>query len=160
MIKLGLRSYIKGATPEEVFAALSDRSALKTLLPRMQEIEFGDEQYNSQDVVMHIGIGAGFGVIPCEGTLSWNEPREVVFTVRKPLPVKTQWDISPGVNGTEIDITLSLDLKPFLGHMENFVPKSTVRNMMEKEMRHAIGQIGVRVQELRQRGGLERAAAA
>jgi hypothetical protein len=125
----------------------------------MQKIEFFDEQQNSQQVVMHIGIGGGFGTIPCEGTLSWDEPCEVRFTVRKPLPVETVWQIEPAVNGTELTISIQLDLEPMLGKMAHFVPKNVVREMMEKEMRHAVGQIPLRVKELRQRE-LERAVAA
>jgi hypothetical protein len=109
---------------------------------------------------MHIGIGGNFGVIPCEGTLSWKEPCEVTFDVHKPLPVRVHWAISPALNGTELDISMSLDLVPFLGKMEKFVPKNIVREMMEKEMRHAIKQVAVRVKANRETGELERAVAA
>lgn len=149
MIKLNLRSHLKGATPDEVFDALSDREGLNILLPRMRKIEFYDERANSQKMVMHISIGAGFGTIRCEGTLSWVEPHELTFTVHTPLPVETKWKLAPAVNGTELDISMQLDLEPMLGPMARFVPSATVKEMMQKEMTHAIKQIALRVQDTR-----------
>jgi hypothetical protein len=61
--------------------------------------------------------------------------------------VETNWKLSPAVNGTDMDIALSLDLKPMLGPMASFVPKATVEEMMAKEMKFAIQQVAARVKE-------------
>lgn len=156
-IAIRLRSYIKGAAPQEVFAALSDRQGLKSLMPRMQKIEFLGGSDNSETVVMHIGIGGGFGTIRCEGTLGWVEGREVTFNVKYPLPVEVRWVMSQAVKGTDMDITLELDLEPMLGKMARFVPRQMVEEIMVKEMKHAMGQMPARINELRAR---ERAVAA
>ncbi len=157
MIDLQLGSYLKNATPEEVFRALSDRPGLKTLMPRMRKVEFRDRRSNSETVVMHISIGSTFGTIPCEGVLSWVEPDEVKLNITNPLPVQMLWRLAAAVNGTEMNISLNLDLEPLLGKMERFVPKNVVKELMVKEMTHAIKQIALRVKE---NGTVERAAAA
>lgn len=147
MIAINLRSYIKDATPEDVFLALSDRESLHTLMPRMRKVEFRDQGIDSETIVMHVSVGNGFGTIRCEGTLSWFEPREVKIQVHAPLPVEVQWNLTPVLNGTELDIALSLDLQPMLGPMERFVPRQPVEDMMVKEMKYAIQQVAKRVKE-------------
>jgi carbon monoxide dehydrogenase subunit G len=158
MIKMNLRSHIKDATPEEVFAALADRDGLQDLMPRMRKVEFYDRQANSEKLVMHVSVGKSFGTIPCEGTLSWVEPRQITFQVQKPLPVEMQWTTQAAVNGTEIDIAMQLQLEPLLGPMAGFVPKQMVEEMIVKEMKHAIQNVALRVRE--QAAEKERAAAA
>lgn len=157
MINVNLRSYIKGATPEDIFDALSDPQGLKALMPRMRKIEYRDEQDDSATVVMHIAIGSTFGTVRCEGKLSWEEPKRLTFVVKNPLSVETQWTLAPAVNGTEMLVTMALDLVPMLGKMAHFVPKSVVEEMMVKEMKHAITQIPALLKE---RASRERAAAA
>lgn len=147
MITINLRSYIKDADPEDVFYALADREGLKSLMPRLRKVEFVDQSANSETVVMHVGIGGNFGTIRCEGKLSWEEPRELTFEVSKPLPVKTHWTFAPAVNGTEINITMNLQLEPMLGPLAKFVPKNTVEDMMVKELKFAIQQVAQRVKE-------------
>jgi carbon monoxide dehydrogenase subunit G len=147
MIKINLRSHIKDAAPEDVFEALADRDGLKDLMPRMRKVEFRDRTANSETLVMHISVGKSFGTIPCEGTLSWVEPRQVTFQVQRPLPVEMQWEIKPAVNGTEMDIDMQLELAPLLGPMASFVPKQMVEEMIVKEMKHAIQRVALRVRE-------------
>jgi carbon monoxide dehydrogenase subunit G len=147
MINVHLESHITGAIPEDVFEALSDRSRLQELMPRMQRIEFGDEGMNNQDITMFIGIGGGFGLIRCEGNLTWNEPHELTFTVRNPLPVETHWTLNAAGDGTDLQIVMTLDLVPMLGPMAAFVPKNLVEEMMRKEMTYAIQKIARRVRE-------------
>jgi carbon monoxide dehydrogenase subunit G len=130
-----------------VFEALADRDGLKDLMPRMRKVEFRDRTANSEQLVMHISVGKSFGTIPCEGTLSWVEPRQVTFQVQRPLPVEMQWAIKPAVNGTEMDIDMQLDLAPLLGPMAGFVPKQMVEEMIVKEMKHAIQRVALRVRE-------------
>jgi hypothetical protein len=130
-----------------VFEALADRDGLKDLMPRMRKVEFRDRTANSEQLVMHISVGKSFGTIPCEGTLSWVEPRQVTFQVQRPLPVEMQWAIKPAVNGTEMDIDMRLDLAPLLGPMAGFVPKQMVEEMIVKEMKHAIQRVALRVRE-------------
>ncbi len=148
MINIQLHSYLKNAAPEDVFYAMSDREGLKSLLPRMRKVEFHDRGINSETVVMHIAIGQTFGTIRCEGTLSWDEPRELTFTVHTPLPVETRWTLNPAVNGTELNIDMQLELEPLLGPMARFVPKQAVEDMMVKELTHAINRIAQRTKDI------------
>lgn len=147
MIEVNLRSHIKNTTPEELFEELSDRERLQELMPRMRKIEYGEQNVNSQDIVMHIGIGGGFGTIRCEGTLTWDEPQSLTFKVTSPLPVETVWEFTPAINGTEITISMSLDLFPMLGPMASFVPRNLVEELMIKETKQAINQVARRVKE-------------
>jgi carbon monoxide dehydrogenase subunit G len=159
MITVTRRSHIEATTPEQIFAALSDPKMIGQLLPRVQKVEMlsRDDVARKARLVTHMSMGGIFGSIRCEGDLTWEEPSEIVFQVRTPLPVETKWMLSPGVNGTEIIATMSLDLAPMLGPMAAFVPAKEVGEVLAKELDAALKSIAERVSTL---GSRERAVAA
>jgi hypothetical protein len=159
MITVTRRSHIEATTPDQIFAALSDPKMIGQLLPRVQKVEMlsRDDVARKARLVTHMSMGGIFGTIRCEGDLTWQEPSEIVFRVRTPLPVETKWILNPAVNGTEIVATMALDLAPMLGPMAAFVPVKEVGEMLAKELDIALKSIAERVSSL---GGRERAAAA
>jgi len=159
MITVTRRSHIEATTPEQIFAALSDPKMIGQLLPRVQKVEMlsRDDVARKARLVTHMSMGGIFGTIRCEGDLTWEEPREIVFRVRTPLPVETKWALNPAVNGTEIVATMGLDLAPMLGPMAAFVPVKEVGEILAKELDAALKSIGERVTSA---GLRERAAAA
>lgn len=144
MIKVERRSFIENATPEEVFAALSEPAGLSNLLPRVRKVEMLSRSDSDARLVTHMALGGIFGTIRCEGDLTWTEPNDIVFKVRKPLPVDTIWKLSPAVNGTELLATMALDLSPILGPMAQFVPSEPVAEMIGKELDAALAAITAR----------------
>ena len=144
MIKVTRRSFIEGATPNEIFAALSDPNGLTQLLPRVRKVEMLNRKETSARLVTYMAMGGIFGTIRCEGTLTWKEPEEILFVVRVPLPVETRWSLTPGVNGTEVKAAITLDLAPLLGPMAQFVPAQSVGEMMAKEIEVALQGIVAR----------------
>jgi Polyketide cyclase / dehydrase and lipid transport len=146
MISVTRRTYIEVSTPEQIFAALSDPKTIGGLLPRVQKVELlnRDEVARKARLVTHMALGGLFGTIRCEGDLTWEEPREILFKVRTPLPVETRWTLSAGVNGTDIQATMSLDLAPMLGPMAAFVPVQQVAEMLGKELETALSGIATR----------------
>ncbi|NJK81035.1 MAG: SRPBCC family protein [Chloroflexaceae bacterium] len=149
MIKFTLKKHIAYTAPQEVFETLSEPEGLKALLPRMRKIEFKNRTAHKADVVMHIAIGQMFGVIRCEGQLAWVEPESLTFKVQSPLPVETVWKLTPARNGTDVHITMSLDLVPLLGPMAAFVPTDIVIEMMTNEIKHAMREVEARIQRTR-----------
>lgn len=147
MITVKRRSYIEGATPEEVFTALSDPKGIERLLPRMRKVELLSRRANCARLVTHMAIGGMFGTIRCEGDLHWIEPHEIVFKVAKPLPVETRWSLAQAPRGTELNATMSLDLKPLLGGMAKFVPNDAVADMIGKELDSALKEMTLRMRE-------------
>lgn len=159
MIKVARRAYIEGTTPEAIFAALSDPARIGQLLPRVQRVELlsRDDVARKARLVTHMGLGGIFGTIRCEGDLSWEENREILFQVRTPLPVETRWTLAQGVNGAEVRATMSLDLAPMMGPMAAFVPVQQVSDMLAAELETALKALARQVRD----GGLkERAVAA
>lgn len=157
MIKVSRRNYIEGVTPEQIFAALSDPKGLTQLLPRVRQVEMVEKSAERARLVTHMSLGGIFGTIRCEGDLTWTEPREIVFIVRRPLPVETRWTLTPAVNGTELQAAIALDLAPLLGPMAQFVPTQSVADMMAKELETALAMIDARSSSYKLR---ERAVAA
>lgn len=144
MIKVSRHTTIEGATPEIIFAALSDPNGLTQLLPRVRQVEMLERKADWAKLVTHMALGGIFGTIRCEGELTWVEPSEIVFTVRKPLPVETRWTLTPTVNGTALQAAIALDLAPLLGPMAPFVPANAVADMMAKELESALASIKAR----------------
>ncbi|GAB4439113.1 MAG: SRPBCC family protein [Chloroflexi bacterium OHK40] len=159
MIKVTRRAHLEGATPAAIFAALSDPKSIGQLLPRVQKVELlnRDEVGRKARLVTHMSMGGIFGTIRCEGDLTWEDGREILFKVRTPLPVETRWTLVPGVNGTEIQATMGIDLAPMLGPMAAFVPVQTVSEMLGTELEGALKAIAVK---LRDEAPRERAVAA
>jgi carbon monoxide dehydrogenase subunit G len=150
MIKVTRRAHIEGATPEAIFAALSDPKSIGQLLPRVQKVELlnRDDAANKARLVTHMGFGGIFGTVRCEGDLTWVEPREIVFQVRTPLPVETRWSLTAGVSGTNIQTSMALDLGPMLGPMAAFVPTQQVSEMLAAELETALEAVAAKMREL------------
>jgi hypothetical protein len=150
MIKVARRAYIEGTTPEAIFAALSDPKSIGSLLPRVQKVEMlsRDDVARKAKLVTHMGLGGIFGTIRCEGDLTWEDNREILFTVRTPVPVETRWSLAPGVNGAEIRATMSLDLAPMLGPMAAFVPVQQVGDMLAAELETALKAIAKNMRDV------------
>ena len=144
MIKVSRHSYIEGATPETIFATLSDPKGLTQLLPRVRQVDILERKADWARLVTHMSLGGIFGTIRCEGELTWVEPSEIVFTVRKPLPVETRWTLTPTAAGTNLQAAIALDLAPLLGPMAQFVPTDSVADMMAKELESALASIKAR----------------
>ena len=150
MIALRLGTTIKDAEPQEVFDTLSNPDALQSLLPRMRKVEYTPLQGSQAKLVMHVSIGQTFGTIRCDGILSWDEPNRLMFKVNTPLPVTMNWNLDPSpTGGTDMDVTLRLDLFPLLGPMAAFVPQDVVKAMMETEIRHAMKVVAKQVEAQR-----------
>ena len=126
MMKVGRRIRIPGVHPEQVFALLSEQTVSGSLLPRVRRVELldRDETARRARLVTHMSMGGVFGTIRCEGELTWQDNREVVFLVRTPLPVETRWTLVPATDGTDLQASMGLDLVPLLGPMAAFVPES------------------------------------
>jgi carbon monoxide dehydrogenase subunit G len=159
MIKVSRRAHIEHATPEAIFAALSDPNGISKLLPRVQKAELlnRDDVACKARLVTHMSLGGIFGTIRSEGELAWVEPREIVFKVRTPVTVETRWTLTPAVNGAEVQATMALDLAPLLGPMASFVPTQQVADMLASELDTALKAIAARMREA---APLERAVAA
>jgi Polyketide cyclase / dehydrase and lipid transport len=155
MIKVARRAYIEGTTPEAIFAALSDPKSIGQLLPRVQKVEMlnRDDVARKAKLVTHMGLGGVFGTIRCEGDLTWEDNREILFTVRTPVPVETRWLLSSGVNGADVRASMSLDLGPMLGPMAAFVPVQQVSDMLASELESALKAIArqMRDEQLKER---------
>jgi len=147
MIKVARRVYIEGSTPEAIFAALSDPASMGQLLPRVQKVELlnRDEANRKAKLVTYMGLGGIFGTIRCEGDLTWVEPREILFSVRAPVSLETRWSLTPAVNGTDIQATMSLDLAPLLGPLAAFVPVQQVADMLALELESALKAIAAKM---------------
>ena len=129
------------ASPEEIFAVLADPSLLPKLLPRVQRVEVLERHPDRARLATHMALGNGFGTVRCEGDLRWVAPREIVFTVRKPLPVENNWTLTAVPGGTEISVTMSLDLAPMLGPFAKFVPTVAVSDMLSQDLEATLSQI-------------------
>ncbi|MGQ9482115.1 SRPBCC family protein [Chloroflexus sp.] len=140
MIKVGRRCHIEGVTPEQVFTTLSDPALISQILPRVQKTELlnRDDVARRARLVTYMSMGGLFGTIRCEGDLTWQDNREIVFTVRTPLPVETRWVLTQAVNGTDLQITMGIDLAPLLGVMASFVPEKTVADMLGADLEAAL----------------------
>lgn len=149
MIKVTRRAYLEGSTPAEIFAALSDPSSIAQILPRVRRVEMlnRDESARRARLVTHMGLGGIFGTIRCEGDLTWEDGREILFKVRTPVPVETRWTLTQGVGGTELHATMTLDLAPMLGPMAAFVPVQQVSDMLAAELEAALTAIDSRMRE-------------
>ena len=88
-----------------------------------------------------MSLGGIFGTIRCEGDLTWTAPSDILFKVHKPVSLETRWTLSPAVNGTDLQATMSLDLEPMLGAMAAFVPKQIVSDMLAGELEAALNAI-------------------
>lgn len=149
MIKVNRRAHIEQTTPEAIFAALSDSQSIADILPRVQKVEIlsRDEANRKARLVTHMSLGGIFGTIRCEGDLTWEDDREIVFQVRTPLPVETRWSLSPAIGGTDVQTSMALNLVPMLGPMAAFVPTQQVADMLTAELDAALKGLAKRMAE-------------
>jgi carbon monoxide dehydrogenase subunit G len=133
------------ATPEAVFAALSDPNNLAGLMPRVSRVEMLERQADRAQIAAQMAIGP-FASIRSEGDVRWQAGREVVFSSRKPLPVEARWTLTRSGDGTELRAALSLDLAPLLGPLAAFVPQKDVANMVGPDLDAALAEVARRVE--------------
>jgi hypothetical protein len=145
MIDITRRLVIEGYFPEEVFSMLARPDVLAQLLPRLRKFEIAERRDNQARLALSIAIGKRFGTVRFSGGLRWNEPHEILFLVRDPLPADVRWSIDPLQVGTRIQVDVSLDLKPWLGPMIHIVPKPIVREMVGSELEHALEKIATQL---------------
>ncbi len=146
MVRVERQKHIPSATPEEVFTILSDPDGLTRLLPRLRKAELSDQGNNQARLILFIAIGSVFGTLRFEGNLQWNEPENITLSVRNPLPADIRWTLSQHDQGTEVKVAISVDLKPLLGPMVNFVPLNIVNEMIGKDLDHALREIANQIQ--------------
>ncbi|MEO7908426.1 MAG: SRPBCC family protein [Roseiflexaceae bacterium] len=144
MIQINRMRYID-ATPEAVFAALSDPNNLAGLMPRVRRVEMLDRQADRARIATQMTIGP-FSNIRSEGDVRWQDGREVVFSSRTPLPVEARWTLTPSGSGTDLQATLSLDLTPLMGILAAFVPQQDVANMVGPDLDAALAEVARRVE--------------
>jgi len=144
MIHINRVRYID-ATPEAVFAALSDPNNLAGLMPRVQRVEMIERQPDRARIATQMTIGP-FSNIRSEGDVRWQDGREVVFSSRKPLPVEARWTLTPSGSGTDLQAALSLDLTPLIGLLAAFVPQNDVANMVGPDLDAALAEVARRVE--------------
>ena len=144
MIRINRTRHID-ATPEAVFAALSDPSNLAGLMPRVRRVDLMDRQPDRARIATQMAIGP-FANIRSEGDVRWQAGREVVFSTRRPLPVEARWILKPSGSGTDLQAMLSLDLAPLIGVLAAFVPHKDVANMVGPDLDAALAEIARRVE--------------
>jgi carbon monoxide dehydrogenase subunit G len=144
MIRINCIRHIH-ATPEAVFAALSDPNKLAGLMPRVRRVELIDRQPDRARIATQMTIGP-FSNIRSEGDVRWQAGREVVFSSRRPLPVEARWILTPSGSGTDLQAALSLDLAPLLGMLAAFVPQKDVANMLGPDLDAALAEVARRVE--------------
>ena len=144
MIRINRTRYIV-ATPEAVFAALSDPSNLAGLMPRVRRVEMLDRQPDRARIATQMTIGP-FSNIYSEGDVRWQAGREVVFNSRRPVPVEARWTLTPCGSGTNLQAALSLDLAPLIGMLAALVPQKDVVNMVGPDLDAALAEVARRVE--------------
>lgn len=125
------------ASPSAIFSSLCDPQELTELMPRVRRIDLLERGPDHARVATHMALGP-FGEIRNEGTVRWQEGREVTFTSKRPIPVSTHWQLTPIDGGTEVEVSLTLDLTPMLGFMAAFVPSDQVINMIGPDLDTAL----------------------
>lgn len=149
MITLKQESMIAHARPDQVFQSLADPNGLTNLLPRIEEVHYTPTGENQAHIVMAVRIGAAFGTIRCEGTLTWEPNQTLTLTIHTPLPVRTHWTFQPDDTGTRMTIHFQLDLVPLLGPFAAYVPTESVRQLIRAELRHAIEHVAQKLRHTR-----------
>jgi len=144
MISVNRHRHI-AATPEAVFAALSDPGNLSGLMPRLRRVEMIERQADCARVSTQMALGP-FGDFRSEGDVRWEQGREVVFSAHRPVTVEARWTLTPANGGTDLHAALSLDLAPIIGPLAAFVPQKDVANMVGPDLDAALAEIARRVE--------------
>jgi carbon monoxide dehydrogenase subunit G len=133
------------ASPEVVFAALSDPAHLAGLMPRVRRVELLERQTNSARITTQMAIGP-FTDIRSEGDVHWQPGCEVVFNSKRPVSVEARWTLTPSGDGTDVQATLALDLTPLLGPLAALVPDKDVASMIGPDLDAALAEVARRVE--------------
>ena len=144
MIRINRTRYIE-ATPEAVFAALSDPNNLTGLMPRVRRVEMLDRQPDRARIATQMTIGP-FSNIRSEGDVHWQAGREVMFRSCTPVPVEVRWILTPCGSGTNLQAAFSLDLAPLIGMLAALVPQQDVANMVGPDLDAALAEVARRVE--------------
>lgn len=137
------------ASPEAVFAAISDPDRLAGLMPRVRRVELVEHSAGRARVATHMALGP-LGSIRTEGDVRWQEGREVVFNTRRPISVEARWTLIPASGGTDVRAALSLDLGPLMGPLAAFVPQDEVAKMVGPDLDAALAEVARRVERPRE----------
>ncbi|MBK9941412.1 MAG: SRPBCC family protein [Kouleothrix sp.] len=144
MIEVSRRRQI-AATASAVFAALADPDNLATIVPRVRRIELLERTATRARVATHMALGP-FGELRSEGDVRWATDREVVFSTRRPVPVEARWLLTPHNGGTDLLVTLGLDLAALIGPLAALVPANEVAKLITPDLDAALAAIARRVE--------------
>ncbi|MFN8568529.1 MAG: SRPBCC family protein [Kouleothrix sp.] len=144
MIEVSRRRQI-AATASAVFAALADPDNLATIVPRVRRIELLERTATRARVATHMALGP-FGELRSEGDVRWATDREVVFSTRRPVPVEARWLLTPHNGGTDLLVTLGLDLAALIGPLAALVPANEVAKLVTPDLDAALAAIARRVE--------------
>lgn len=139
------RSRTLGASPEHVYAALSDPQSLGRLLPRVTRLKMKQTSEQTADLTTWMRFPV-VGEVRTEGELHWQPLQEIVYRSKSTLPVVARWAIQPLAEGTQLIATLELDLVPLLGPMAAFVPEQAVKDVMARELEQALDAVVTQVE--------------
>jgi carbon monoxide dehydrogenase subunit G len=128
------------ATPEAIFALLSDPANLAAAMPRISRVEVLSQTADRARVRTHMSLGP-LGSIASEGEVSWVAGRELVFRAGAPVAVESRWTLAPDQGGTRAVAEMSIDLTPMLGPLAAFIPPSSVTSMLEPDLDAALAAI-------------------
>ncbi len=134
------------ASPDTIFAALSDPQQLAALLPRVRQIELLEQGQDQARIATHMAFGP-FGDIRNEGRVRWVDGRELRFESPRPVPVTSRWVLTPSEGGTDLEASLALDLGPLLGPLAAFVPAERVADVVGPDLDAALDAVSRRVTE-------------
>ncbi|HMO59664.1 MAG TPA: SRPBCC family protein [Roseiflexaceae bacterium] len=125
------------ATPEAIFAVLSDAKNLTHLLPNVRRVELLEQHVTEARIRTHMSIGP-VANIQSEGIVSWIENREIRFVSSQPVHVTTCWLLTAAGDTTHVQLTLDIDLTPMMGPLAVFVPQEQVRAMITPDLEQTL----------------------
>lgn len=141
MIRIDSSTTIPQTTPEAVFAYLSEPAHLSRMLPRMRDVELLERNATSARLATSMTIGERLGAVRCEGDVRWQEPHEIVFTVRTPISLETRWNLKANGSATDLAAVMFFDLGDTLGPMAQLVPSSVVGGMIADDLKQALAMV-------------------
>lgn len=131
------------ASNSRLFALLSDPQALAGLLPRVKKVEVIQRGEASARVATHVAVSP-FTTVRSEGEVRWQQDQEVVFLSRQPVIVESRWSFSPSGQGTDVRVSLTVDLSPLLGPMAAMVRREHLEAMIAPDLDAALSALGRR----------------
>lgn len=133
------------ASPQAIFALLSEPSNLSAVLPRVSRVEVLGRGAVSARVRTHMAIGP-LGSMASEGEVRWVADREFSFCSERPVAIESRWTLTPEGSGTRISVVMTLDLTPMIGPLAAFVPVDSVTAMVGPDLEAALAAIARRVE--------------